>query len=109
MGLRNFRRKLKEASDRRYVESLGRSMAGDPDPPRFPQQKADKPGRGRLSEVGERTAAGLACPKCGGTQFKAKRSAGGKALGAPLGGVGAMLAPKTRVKCVTCGTEYRRG
>jgi hypothetical protein len=26
-----------------------------------------------LSQVGEKTAAGLACPKCGGTQFKAGR------------------------------------
>ncbi len=24
-------------------------------------------------------------------------------------GVGALLAPASRVKCVTCGTEYRRG
>ena len=27
-----------------------------------------------ISVVGERTAAGLACPKCGGTSFKARRS-----------------------------------
>jgi len=43
-----------------------------------------------------------ACPKCGGSQFKAKRSAMGKL------GLG-VLAPKTQVRCVTCGTTYRRG
>jgi len=43
-----------------------------------------------------------ACPKCGGSQFKAKRSAMGKI------GLG-LLAPKTQVRCVTCGTTYRRG
>jgi hypothetical protein len=56
----------------------------------------------RISKVGVQGGAGLQCPKCGGTQFKAKRSAGGKmALG--------VLAPKTRVRCVTCGTQYTRG
>ena len=61
-----------------------------------------------ISEVGQRSAAGLACPKCGGTAFKAKRSKGAKLLAAPLAIVIAVM-PKTRVKCVTCGTEYLRG
>lgn len=56
----------------------------------------------KISKVGVQGAGGLACPKCGGTQFKAKRSAGGKV------GLG-LLAPKTRVKCVTCGAQYTRG
>jgi hypothetical protein len=55
-----------------------------------------------ISQVGAAGAAGLACPRCGGTAFKAKRSAGGKVAGG-------LLAPKTRVKCITCATEYRRG
>ena len=50
-----------------------------------------------------------ACPKCGGDAFKAKRSRLAKVLLVPTVGVGALLAPKTRVKCVTCGTEYLRG
>lgn len=62
-----------------------------------------------ISEVGDRSTGVLACPVCGGTQFKAKRSAEAKiGLGITLG-FGALLAPKTRVKCETCGTEYRRG
>jgi hypothetical protein len=55
-----------------------------------------------ISEAGDRGDAGLACPKCGGTQFKAKRSAKGKVAAG-------LLAPKTQVRCVTCGTTYRRG
>ena len=42
------------------------------------------------------------CPACGGFSFKAKRSAGGKLAGG-------VLAPKTRVRCTTCGTEFHRG
>jgi hypothetical protein len=56
----------------------------------------------RISKVGVRGATGLQCPKCGGTQFTAKRSAGGKI------GLG-LLAPKTRVRCVTCRTQFTRG
>jgi len=56
----------------------------------------------RISKVGMRDTGGLRCPKCGGNQFTAKRSPGGKV------GLG-LLAPKTRVKCVTCGAEYSRG
>lgn len=55
-----------------------------------------------LSAVGAHTETGeLACPKCGGTQFTAKRSITGKILGG-------VLAPKTMVRCVTCATTYRR-
>jgi ssDNA-binding Zn-finger/Zn-ribbon topoisomerase 1 len=72
--------------------------------------KAKKAPKGRkISEVGTQTAAGLQCPKCGGTQFKAKRSAFGKTVGAVIALPLAALAPKTRVKCVTCGTTYHRG
>lgn len=43
-----------------------------------------------------------ACPRCGGTSFKSKRSLGGKvALG--------VLAPKTEVRCESCGKKFRRG
>lgn len=44
--------------------------------------------RRRLSEVGVRGPAGLACPRCGGTHFDA--------------GLG-------RVRCVTCGARFNRG
>jgi DNA-directed RNA polymerase subunit RPC12/RpoP len=58
--------------------------------------------RQRLSAVGQQGAGGLACPKCGSTQFTAKRSITGKL-------VAGVLAPKTQVKCVACGTMFKRG
>ena len=64
--------------------------------------------RRRLAEVGNQTQAGLACPRCGGTQFTAKRSAKGKAIGFATLGVGGLIAPKSRVKCVTCGMMFLR-
>ncbi len=63
----------------------------------------------KLSKVGQQTAGGLACPNCGSTAFKAKRSAFGKTVGAMFGGVGVGLAPKSRVKCEACGKEFTRG
>lgn len=70
-----------------------------------------------ISKVGTQTAAGLACPNCGGTQFEAKRSFGAKARAVALApfvtpavaAAGLYLAPKSRVRCITCGTEYARG
>lgn len=44
----------------------------------------------------------LVCTVCGGSQFKAKRSVGGKLAGG-------LLAPKSRVQCVTCGATTSRG
>ena len=71
----------------------------------YPDPAAYSGRRGRrdpLSVVGDRSGPGLACPKCGGTQFTAKRSVLGKAIGG-------VLAPKSEVKCVTCGTIFKRG
>ena len=65
--------------------------------------------RDQLSAVAKRTGSGLACPRCGGTEFTAKRSNKGK-IG--LGAVflpAALLAPKTQVKCVACGMMFKRG
>lgn len=58
----------------------------------------------KLSKAGDRGDDGtLRCPKCGSTQFKAKRSLKGKMLG------GVLLAPKSRVKCEACGKQFKRG
>lgn len=73
--------------------------AGEPAPPSGPTKRQP------ISEVGERTDAGLACPKCGGVQFKVKRSGRQKAML----GVASMLVKGTQVRCVTCGTVYKRG
>ena len=64
----------------------------------------------KLSKVADKAeGGGVACPKCGGTQFEPKRSFKGKAIGVATIGVGAVLAPKSRVRCVTCGKEFKRG
>jgi DNA-directed RNA polymerase subunit RPC12/RpoP len=72
--------------------------------------KADWPSREqpKISEAGA-TDEGLRCPNCGGQQFIAKRSKGGKAVGALFGGIGVAAAPKSRVRCVTCGETFKRG
>lgn len=68
-----------------------------------------------ISQAGDRTSGVLACPKCGGAQFKAKRRGKHKAMAwvaAPISlGLSAVVvaaAPKSRVQCVTCKTEYLR-
>lgn len=76
---------------------------------RKPKKQVSSGGRPKLSQVGRLTAGGLACPKCGGTQFTAKRSATGKVIGFSTLGVGGLIAPKSMVKCVTCGTMFKRG
>jgi hypothetical protein len=50
------------------------------------------------------------CPRCGGAQWEAKRSAKNKALGyAALGVGGALAASKDLVECVTCGLRLGLG
>jgi len=65
--------------------------------------------RRKLSEVGNTDSGQLACPKCGGTQFTAKRSTTGKVVGITTLGVGGLLAPKSQVRCVACGMMFKRG
>jgi len=72
-------------------------------------------GSKKLSRVGVNTTGGLACPRCGGTSFTARRSTKRRAVIAasvvvppgPLG-FGAFLG-KNQVECVTCGHKYKRG
>lgn len=56
----------------------------------------------KLSEAGKTDEGTLRCPKCGGANFTAKRSVKGKMTAG-------VLAPKSRVKCVTCGETFKRG
>ncbi|MHB9054252.1 MAG: hypothetical protein ACYC5F_09770 [Thermoleophilia bacterium] len=57
----------------------------------------------KLSKAGGAGLDGtLRCPKCGGTNFTAKRSIKGKMAAG-------LLAPKSHVKCVTCGKMFKRG
>jgi ssDNA-binding Zn-finger/Zn-ribbon topoisomerase 1 len=48
------------------------------------------------------SATGGECPRCGSSQWKAKRSVKGKV------GFG-LAAPKSQVECVGCGKMFRRG
>lgn len=57
----------------------------------------------KLSKAGDRSSGTLACPRCGSTSFKARRSLKGKVLG------GFLFAPKSRVKCEACGKQFKRG
>lgn len=63
---------------------------------------------GKISDVGDTSSGVLACPRCGGTQFKARR---GKIKRAALVGmaVATPLTKQTQVQCVTCGARYKRG
>jgi len=73
-------------------------------PPSFGGKEGDTWGANEtLSAAGARTTTGqLACPGCGGTAFTAKRSVDGLLLGG-------IFAPKSQVKCVTCGRVFKRG
>jgi hypothetical protein len=61
--------------------------------------------RVNLTDIATPGEDGPKCPKCGGTQFTAKRAK----KGFVLVGVGALVAPKSQLKCVTCGTMFKRG
>ena len=65
--------------------------------------------RKQIGQVGNQGPGGLACPNCGGTSFKAKRSLPAKVGTGVTFGVGAAVIPKRWVKRQTCGTVYKRG
>jgi hypothetical protein len=83
-------------------------------PPRHTFTKPTKPTKPNVQTTKQKfseVSKDGTCPKCGGTSFKAKRSGKGKFFAA-AGGLNLItmpLAPKSRVKCTTCGTEYKRG
>ena len=63
-----------------------------------------------ISQAGVRSGSGgLACPKCGGSQFKARRSSAARAAVITTGVAGALATKKTQVTCETCGTRFARG
>lgn len=81
------------------------------------RRKLDK-GKVAISTVGKADGQpGLACPKCGGAQFKARRSTAARAtIGAAtvatggIAGLGAAAVTRQKqVQCVTCGAKYMRG
>jgi hypothetical protein len=73
----------------------------------------------KISEVGVRGEGGigLACPRCGATGFKARRSKGARAgivtatvVSGGIAGLGAAAVTKQKqVTCIACGARYQRG
>ncbi|MBV9293385.1 MAG: hypothetical protein JO222_13130 [Frankiales bacterium] len=76
------------------------------------ERRASRPRATRstpISSAGKVDGGGLACPRCGGTQFKARRSTKARAGIVMTGAVGAVATRQTQVTCVTCGTRWKRG
>jgi hypothetical protein len=72
------------------------------------ESKGAKPKAPPISRVGVKNSGrgtGLACPKCGGTQFKVGRKTSTKLLL----GFASLLGQAKWVRCVTCGEQFRRG
>lgn len=81
-----------------YLQRINSTRTGGP-----AKGYSGKPSRRRkFSQAAVDGPNGAACPNCGGTQFTAKRSGLGKV------GFG-VLAVKSMVRCVTCGTTFKRG
>ena len=103
-------RRMSDASDAdaRRIENARRALAG------FTPTGVDASGRTHKATQVVRDGK---CPKCGGEQFKARRSGrarfgiGGAtvATGGLAGAVAFGATKKTKVECVTCGTVYDRG
>lgn len=65
--------------------------------------------RKKISRAGQTAGGTLACPKCGGASFKAKRSLPSKIITVCTFGLATLIVPKRWVKCQTCGATYKRG
>jgi hypothetical protein len=65
-------------------------------------QRANELKANRISVVGVHGPSGLECPNCASTEFAAHRTIGGIFLLS-------FLAPKTRVRCESCGKRFTRG
>jgi len=51
----------------------------------------------------------VTCPNCGGTTFFAVRSSTGLTAGfLVFGWLGALLAPRSQIRCAACGASYPR-
>lgn len=73
------------------------------------RSRATKTKQQRISKVGATSSGVLACPKCGGAQFKTRRSAKHRTAMITTVGVAGLLKSGSQVRCTTCGTIYKRG
>jgi hypothetical protein len=63
----------------------------------------------KITEVGRRPwSRTLRCPNCRGTSFDPRRSAIGRVITTATLGLGALVTPKSRVRCDTCGRSFKR-
>lgn len=65
--------------------------------------------RQKISQVGDDSTGTLQCPKCGGGQFKTRRSGLHRTAMITTVGVAGLLKSGSQVRCTTCGTIYKRG
>ena len=97
------------AHGRQTSRKLAASWASRADRKSKDKRERDRLARTPISEVGVKGEGGLACPKCGGTQFQARRTKAAR-TGVVMGGLaGAAMTKQKQVTCVTCGTIYKRG
>ncbi len=107
------RRALREGRAQRRRERLDKWQADAGRHQEEKQTKRIQRGTARntkISEVGRRTSdAGLACPRCGGAAFKARRSAKARVGVVATGVAGALVTRQRRqqVQCVSCGARYK--
>jgi hypothetical protein len=95
-----------DCADCYRLESRPEAKPVDYSPPPLTPWPSSRPdSRRTLTEVGDRTSGVLACPRCGGTQFKVQRKTSTKLAF----GLSSMLGNARWVRCVTCGQRYRRG
>jgi hypothetical protein len=76
-------------------------------PASMPKSRPTK--KQKISAVGAKPGGDLACPKCGGAQFKTRRSALHRTTIITTVGVSGLLKSGSQVRCTTCGTIYKRG
>jgi len=63
----------------------------------------------RGTEVRDGQGTLVECPNCHGTAFRLVRSSTGLTAGFLIAGwLGALLAPRRQIRCVTCGATYPR-
>jgi ribosomal protein S27AE len=100
----------------RYCTELEQRQASKPPLTTRPRTRSAPPPtppytsrRRELTEVADRSSGQLACPKCGGTQFHARRSNTKRLIGAATVGAASLLTSRSQVQCVTCGAKFKRG
>lgn len=97
------------ADRQRYLHTMNDHTAAEREPGSYTGKTASLSRPDGRREKFSTVSSDGRCPRCGGPQFKAKRSKKGKAAGAVAGVLGILAAPKTQVRCESCGLMFKRG